>query len=77
MAVHEILKMGDERLLRVAQPVTKFDTDALHLLVADMFETMLAVSGAGLAAPQIGVNLQVVIFSALVSRPGLTGCVSK
>ena len=51
MAVHEILKMGDERLLRVAQAVTDFDTDALHLLVADMFETMLAVNGAGLAAP--------------------------
>jgi peptide deformylase len=54
--------MGDERLLRVAQPVTEFDTDALHLLVADMFETMRAVNGAGLAAPQIAVDLQLVIF---------------
>jgi len=69
MAVHEILKMGDERLLRVAQPVTEFDTDALHLLVADMFETMHAVSGAGLAAPQIGVDLQLVIFGTDAVNP--------
>ena len=62
MAIHEILKMGDARLLRVAQPVTGFDTDELHLLVSDMFETMRAVNGAGLAAPQIGVDLQLVIF---------------
>ena len=69
MAVHEILKMGDERLLRVAQPVTKFDTDALHLLVADMFETMRAVNGAGLAAPQIAVDLQLVIFGTDAVNP--------
>ena len=62
MAVHEILKMGDARLLRIAEPVTEFDTDALHLLVADMFDTMAAADGAGLAAPQIGVDLQLVIF---------------
>jgi peptide deformylase len=62
MAVHEILKMGDSRLLRVAQAVTEFDTDELHLLVADMFDTMAAADGAGLAAPQIGVDLQLVIF---------------
>ncbi len=62
MAVHEILKMGDPRLLRIAEPVTEFDTDALHLLVADMFDTMRVADGAGLAAPQIGVNLQLVIF---------------
>ena len=54
--------MGDERLLRVAPPVTEFDTDTLHLLISDMFDTMHAVSGAGLAAPQIGVDLQLVIF---------------
>lgn len=54
--------MGDPRLLRIAQPVTEFDTDELHLLVLDMFETMRSVDGAGLAAPQIGVDLQVVIF---------------
>ena len=69
MAVHEILKMGDERLLRVAKPVTEFDTEALHLLVADMFETMRAVNGAGLAAPQIAVDLQLVIFGTDAVNP--------
>ncbi|MDQ2780391.1 MAG: peptide deformylase [Pseudomonadota bacterium] len=62
MTIHEILKMGDARLLRVAKPVTDFDTTALHTLIADMFETMEAAQGAGLAAPQIGVDLQLVIF---------------
>ena len=62
MAVREILKMGDPRLLRVAQPVPQFDTPELHQLVADMFDTMAAANGAGLAAPQIGVDLQLVIF---------------
>jgi len=62
MTIREILKMGDARLLRVAQPVTEFDTDALHLLISDMFDTMRSVNGAGLAAPQIGVDLQLVIF---------------
>ncbi len=62
MAVHDILKMGDPRLLRVAQPVREFDTPAMRTLVADMFETMEAANGAGLAAPQIGVDLQLVIF---------------
>ena len=62
MTIREILKMGDERLLRLAPPVTDFDTDALHLLISDMFDTMHAASGAGLAAPQIGVDLQLVIF---------------
>lgn len=62
MAVHEILKMGDPRLLRVARPVTEFGTPALKALIADMFETMAAANGAGLAAPQIGVDLRLVIF---------------
>lgn len=62
MAVREILKMGDARLLRVAQPVEAFDTPELHALIADLFDTMAAAHGAGLAAPQIGVDLQVVIF---------------
>ncbi len=62
MTVRKILKMGDERLLRVAQPVREFGTPELQALVADMFETMAAVNGAGLAAPQIGVDLQLVIF---------------
>ncbi|MBA2723829.1 MAG: peptide deformylase, partial [Methylibium sp.] len=62
MTIHTILKMGDPRLLRIAQPVREFDTPELHALVADMFETMEAAHGAGLAAPQIGVDLQLVIF---------------
>lgn len=62
MAVRDILKMGDARLLRLAQPVLEFDTDALHLLITDMLDTMRAANGAGLAAPQIGVDLQLVIF---------------
>lgn len=60
--IHQILKMGDAKLLRVAEPVTQFNTPELTALVADMFETMAAANGAGLAAPQIGVNLQLVIF---------------
>ena len=62
MAIHEILKMGDPRLLRVAPPVQHFGTPELDVLIADMFDTMRAAHGAGLAAPQIGVDLQVVIF---------------
>ena len=62
MSVHEILKMGDPRLLRVAKPVREFGTPELKTLIADMFETMAAANGAGLAAPQIGVDLQLVIF---------------
>lgn len=62
MTVLTILKMGDARLLRVAEPVITFDTDELHQLVADMIDTMHAANGAGLAAPQIGVNRQVIIF---------------
>jgi peptide deformylase len=62
MSVREILKMGDPRLLRVAQPVRAFDAPELHALIDDMFETMRAANGAGLAAPQIGVDLALVIF---------------
>ena len=62
MTVREILKMGDPRLLRVAEPVTEFNTPELHSLIADMFDTMHAANGAGLAAPQIGVNLRLVIY---------------
>ena len=62
MAIREILKMGDPRLLRQAEPVMAFDTPELHALIADMFDTMHAANGVGLAAPQIGVNLQLVIF---------------
>jgi len=69
MSQHPILKMGDPRLLRVAQPVEAFDTPELHTLLADMQETMAAASGAGLAAPQIGVDLQVVIFGTGAPNP--------
>ena len=60
--IHDILRMGDPRLLRIAQPVEAFDTPELHALIADMFETMHHANGAGLAAPQIGVDLRLVIF---------------
>ena len=62
MPVREILRMGDPRLLRVAELVDKFNTPALASLIQDMRDTMAAENGAGLAAPQIGVNLQLVIF---------------
>lgn len=60
--IRPVLRMGDARLLRRAEPVREFGTPALRTLVEDMFDTMRALSGAGLAAPQIGVGLRVVIF---------------
>ena len=69
MTVRDILKMGDARLLRVAEPVQAFNTPELHALIADMRETMAAVNGAGMAAPQIGVNLQLVIFGSTAINP--------
>ena len=68
MAVREILKMGDARLLRIAKPIQRFDTPELHALIADMFDTMRAAQGAGLAAPQIGVDLALVIFGFTQNR---------
>jgi peptide deformylase len=62
MPIQPILKMGDPRLLRMAQPVKQFNTPELHGLLVDLQDTMQAANGAGLAAPQIGVDLQVVIF---------------
>jgi peptide deformylase len=62
MAIREVLKMGDVRLLERAQEVTAFDTPELHALLDDMRDTMQALDGVGLAAPQIGVGLRVVIF---------------
>jgi peptide deformylase len=62
MAIRPILKMGHPLLLAQAQPVQAFDTPELHALLADMFDTMQASGGVGIAAPQIGVSLQVVIF---------------
>jgi peptide deformylase len=71
MAIRDILKMGDPRLLRVAKPVepASMDSDALHRLVHDLLDTMRAAHGAGLAAPQIGVDLQVVVFGSRDSNP--------
>jgi len=63
MAVKRVLKMGDPLLYRKAEPVKEFNSPALAALIADMFDTMAALSGAGLAAPQIGVSQRVVIFS--------------
>jgi len=62
MAVRDVLKMGNPLLLQIAQPVTEFNTADLDNLVSDMFDTMAALSGAGLAAPQIGVSKRVMIY---------------
>ncbi|UCV01790.1 peptide deformylase [Dechloromonas denitrificans] len=62
MTVRAILRMGDPILTQLAAPVLRFDTPELRQLLDDMFETMRAADGVGLAAPQIGVGLQVVIF---------------
>ena len=69
MSAREILRMGDARLLRAAEPVAAFDTPELHALIADLRDTMAAANGAGLAAPQIGVNQQVVIFGGTAVNP--------
>ena len=60
--IREILRMGDPRLLRVARPVQAFGTPELAALIDDLFDTMHAAGGVGLAAPQVGVDLQLVIF---------------
>ncbi len=62
MAIREVLKMGDPRLLAVSEPVRDFGAPELSSLLQDMRDTMLDLNGAGLAAPQIGVGLRVVIF---------------
>jgi peptide deformylase len=62
MAIRDVLKMGDPRLLGIAEPVLAFGTPELESLLGDMGDTMRELSGAGLAAPQIGVGLRVVIF---------------
>ena len=62
MTIRNILRMGDPRLLQTAVPVRDFATPALQELIEDMFDTMAAAGGVGLAAPQIGVGLQLVIF---------------
>ena len=60
--IKPVLHMGDPRLLRIAEPVTSFHTQDLAMLLQDMRDTMAHHDGAGIAAPQIGVNLRVVIF---------------
>ena len=60
--IKPVLRMGDPLLFARAEPVTQLDTPDLHALVQDMEDTMRAKNGAGIAAPQIGVGLQVVIF---------------
>ncbi len=62
MTVRTLLKMGDPRLLRVARPVLQFGTPELQALLCDMEDTMASAGGVGLAAPQIGVDLAVVVF---------------
>ena len=69
MTVRAILKMGDPRLLLQAAPVTEFDTDRLHLLLLDLLDTMAAAHGAGLAAPQIGESVQMVVFGSGLPNP--------
>jgi peptide deformylase len=60
--IREILKMGDPRLLRIAKPVENIHDPELTAIVADMYETMHAANGVGLAAPQIGIDLRLMIF---------------
>lgn len=62
MAIRPVLRMGDARLLQISRPVERFNTRELHELLTDMEDTMSAFNGAGLAAPQIGIGLRVVIF---------------
>jgi peptide deformylase len=62
MAIKPVLRMGEPLLLAKAEPVGQFDTPALHALIQDMQDTMQSMNGAGIAAPQIGVSLRVVIF---------------
>jgi peptide deformylase len=74
MSIQSILKMGDARLLRMSEPVTQFDTPEMHALLQDLRDTMQAANGAGIAAPQIGVNLQVVIFGSGKVNPRYPQC---
>lgn len=62
MPIQRVLKMGDPLLFQVAAPVTNFDSPELRALIVDMLDTMAALDGAGIAAPQIGVSQRVVIF---------------
>jgi len=62
MAIKPVLRLGDPRLLRIAREVSVFNTPELDALITDMFDTMTEKDGAGLAAPQIGINLRIAIF---------------
>mgnify|MGYP000735827775 CR=1 FL=1 len=62
MAIRPVLRMGDPLLFAKAEPIAQFDTPELHALIQDMHDTMAKMNGAGIAAPQIGVSLRVVIF---------------
>ena len=62
MAIRKVLRMGDSLLLKKAQPVREFNTPALHQILDDLRDTMKAREGVGLAAPQIGESLQIIIF---------------
>jgi len=73
MSIRPILKMGDPRLLRVARPVTEFGSPWLAELLQDLQDTMVAAQGAGLAAPQIGEDWQVVIFGTGAPNPRYPG----
>jgi peptide deformylase len=69
MSIRRVLRMGDPQLLRISEPVRQFDTPRLRELLADMRDTMAALNGAGLAAPQIGVPWRVVIFGTGAPNP--------
>ena len=69
MAIRAVLRMGDPRLLRVSEPLNRFSSPELAQLLADMRDTMASLSGAGLAAPQIGVPWRVVIFGTGAPNP--------
>lgn len=62
MSIKTVLRIGDPRLMQVAQPVTDFNSHALDTLISDMFDTMHAEAGVGLAAPQIGIDQRLVVF---------------
>ena len=73
MAARTVIRMGHPVLRRVAEPVTRFDTPELHALVEDLWETMHASGGIGIAAPQIAVAKRVVVFG-LGGRDDTSGC---
>ncbi len=62
MGIKKVLRIGEPQLLQVAEPVTAFNSVSLDNLITDMWDTMQSENGAGLAAPQIGINLRIVIF---------------